>query len=187
MKIFREQNFPLSGHRSSLQVIQVRKPRGGAPGAGHAARQGGHPAERHASLAGGARADAHPCGRGGFAVGQGVGHHQAHVRLHKPHGAAGGAGSLAVLHVGEHPAQAHADHLPRQLSVPEGGRDEVPRRHGQAGPHVADRGARRETSQHGSPLHRRLARRQRRRCHPLADPQGQRVSQLTLDIFIKRF
>ena len=44
-----------------------------------------------------------------------------------------------------------------------------------AAAHVSGGGGRREAHQHGAPVHRRLARRQRRGSHPLRDPQEDHV------------
>ena len=48
--------------------------------------------------------------------------------------------------------------------------------------HVVHRGVGRAASEHGTPEHRRLSRRQRSRCHPLADSQRHHVSLRTADI-----
>ena len=52
--------------------------------------------------------------------GAGMGHHQAYVRLHQPHGAARGAGALAGEAAGDAPAQTPGDHLPHQPDPPGG-------------------------------------------------------------------
>lgn len=51
----------------------------------------------------------------------------------------------------------------------------LPRRRGPAAAHVADRGGGHQEDQHGSPLHRRLPRRQRRGQDPLRDSQDPSV------------
>ena len=56
-----------------------------------AARQGRHSAQRHPSEPGGSRAHAHSARRSAARLGRGVGHHQAHARLHQPYSASRGA------------------------------------------------------------------------------------------------
>ena len=66
------------------------------------------PAERHAPGHRGGRADAAAGGRTPAALGRGLGHHAAHVRLHQPHAAAGGSGNVGAEALREAAAAADA-------------------------------------------------------------------------------
>ena len=76
-----------------------------------ACRQGGDPSQRHPSGCRRARADAASDGRPRDRLRHGLEHHQADLRLHQPHAAAGGAGELAGAAVRAAVAAPHADRL----------------------------------------------------------------------------
>ena len=92
-----------AGHRAAaLQPVQR---------SAVAAGQGGDPSERHASGDRGRGTDAALHGRSRHRLRQGLGRHQADLRLHQPHAAARSAGKLAGAAVRAPAAAPHADHL----------------------------------------------------------------------------
>ena len=71
--------------------------------------------------------DANPAGRRGARLGSGLGHHAAHVWLHQPHAASGGAGTVAGVVVRRYSSAATGDHLRDQPPVSgPGARRDIP-------------------------------------------------------------
>ena len=108
-------------------------------------RQGRHPDERHPPVAGGGRADAAFPGQLRHALGEGLGPHHPHLRLHQPHAAGRGPGKMAGPHVRTPAAPPSGDHLRDQPPVSAGRVHPLHARRRPQAPHVPDRGGRRRS------------------------------------------
>ena len=134
------------------------------------------PDERHASGHRGGRAHATAHRRARDAVGRGVVHHHAHLRLHQPHAAAGSTRVLAARAVPARAAAASGDHLRDQRALPRCGAHPLSRRRRDPVAPVADRRARRALRAHGASGLRGQPRDQRRRGAALRAAEDRRAA-----------
>ena len=156
-----------AGHRAAaLQPVQR---------SAVAAGQGGDPSQRHASGDRGRGTDAAIHGRPRHRLRQGLGRHQADVRLHQPHAAARSAGKLAGAAVRAPAAAPHADHLRDQRGGAARSALDRPFQRRADQPHLADPGGRRAARAHGQPGIRRLPQRQRGLGAAYRTDEGDRV------------